>query len=380
MAFARAMTASSVEAAAAARVVGGTRRAARVSAGRVVPRLVRTAALLDVDAGADLDFTADLSYEEFDQLLNNYEFGANVGDKVKGVVVSVEGNKGVHVDIGGKTSAWLPSQEVALTKIDKLTNYLAPGEEREFVIVKDDRRNPLGAMTLSLKSILMEQAWNNLRQKQADDEIVDAEVVGANRGGLMVVVEGVAGFIPSSQLVQMGTPQDREAMTGQVIQAKFLEVDEERERLVLSNRAAVAAESQEDFKVGDVVVGTVQAVKQYGAFVQIGSLSGLLHISQISHERLTAVENVLAPGDQLKVMILATDRERGRLSLSTKKLEPTPGDMLRNPALVFEKAEEMAATFRERVAAAEAAARAEEEQMQSAFAKPEAAAEPAAEE
>eukprot|EP00976_Prorocentrum_cordatum_P096486 1190586-Prorocentrum_minimum.AAC.1 len=113
-------------------------------------------------------------------------------------------------------------------------------------------------------------------------------------------------------------------------------------------------------QVGDVVVGTVQAVKPYGAFVDIGGMNGLLHISQISHERITSVENVLNLGDQLKVMILSQDRERGRVSLSTRKLEPTPGDMLRDPQLVFEKADEMAATFRERVAAAEAAARAEE--------------------
>ena len=104
----------------------------------------------------------------------------------------------------------------------------------------------------------------------------------------------------------------------------------------------------------------MQAVKPYGAFVDIGGMNGLLHISQISHERITSVENVLNLGDKLKVMILSQDRERGRVSLSTRKLEPTPGDMLRDPQLVFEKADEMAATFRERVAAAEAAARAEE--------------------
>jgi len=128
----------------------------------------------------------------------------------------------------------------------------------------------------------------------------------------------------------------------------------------MSNKRATADKQLDSFQVGDVVVGTVQAVKPYGAFVDIGGMNGLLHISQISHERITAVENVLNLGDQLKVMILSQDRERGRVSLSTRKLEPTPGDMLRDPQLVFEKADEMAATFRERVAAAEAAARAEE--------------------
>jgi small subunit ribosomal protein S1 len=153
---------------------------------------------------------------------------------------------------------------------------------------------------------------------------------------------------------------NREDLVGQSVPVKFLEVDEEKNRLVMSNRLATDVISGEGLGVGDVVTGIVQAVKPYGAFVDVGGVSGLLHISQISHDRIVAVENVLAPGDELKVLILSKDAERSRLSLSTKKLEPSPGDMLRNPALVFEKADEMGRLFRERVAAAEAAAQAEE--------------------
>ena len=122
----------------------------------------------------------------------------------------------------------------------------------------------------------------------------------------------------------------------------------------------------------------MSSVKPYGAFIDIGNgVSGLLHISQISHDRIANVEKVLSEGDRIKVMILSQDREKGRVALCTKKLEPTPGDMLRDPALVYEKAEEMAALFRERVAAAEAAARAEELSFTAAAAEG-AAAEPAA--
>jgi small subunit ribosomal protein S1 len=179
--------------------------------------------------------------------------------------------------------------------------------------------------------------------------------------------------------------QDPEELVDKELPLKFLEVDEEQTRLVLSNRKALA-ESQSVFGIGSVVLGTVQTVKPYGAFIDMGGVSGLLHISQISHDRLTTVESVLAPGDKLKVknglscvvsnvifdfltnpslrpsqslsriqivgdiclkckaildfvqvMILSQDKDRGRISLSTKKLEPTPGDMLRNPALVYEK-------------------------------------------
>ena len=109
-------------------------------------------------------------------------------------------------------------------------------------------------------------------------------------------------------------------------------------------------------KVGDVVVGVVQSVRPYGAFVDIGGAIGLLHISQITHERLTTVDQVLAEGDKLKVMILSQDTDRGRVTLSTKKLEPEPGDMLRDPQKVFENADRMAEAFKQRVAAADSAA------------------------
>jgi small subunit ribosomal protein S1 len=127
-----------------------------------------------------------------------------------------------------------------------------------------------------------------------------------------------------------------EELVDKEIPFKILEANEEQMRLILSNKKAVA-ENQSSYIIGSVVEGTVQSVKPYGAFIDIGTVVGLLHISQISHDRLTSVEAVLAPGDKLKVMILSQDKEKGRISFSTKKLEPTPGDMLRNPALVYAK-------------------------------------------
>ena len=136
---------------------------------------------------------------------------------------------------------------------------------------------------------------------------------------------------------------------------------------MLSNRRA-KVEKAITFKVGDVVVGTIASVKPYGAFVDIGGVNGLLHISQLSHERIANINSVISVGQQVKVMVLSQDQQRGRVSLSTKKLEPTPGDMVNNPQLVFEKAEMMAEAFKQRVAAAEAAARAEEAKLASEIA------------
>ena len=113
-----------------------------------------------------------------------------------------------------------------------------------------------------------------------------------------------------------------------------------------NKRASTATAELQGFKVGDVVSGVVQSVKPYGAFVDLGGVTGLLHISQITHERIMSIDKIINEGDKIKVLILSQDRERGRVTLSTKKLEPTPGDMLKDPQMVFEKAEEMAQGFR----------------------------------
>ncbi len=201
-----------------------------------------------------------------------------------------------------------------------------------------------------------------MAEAQKKDTVYECKVVGVNRGGLLVEVEGIKGFLPSSHMGKGEKPDD---MMGKTVRAKVLEADPEGGRLVMSSRRASEGEKKA-FAVGDVLLGTVQSVQPYGAFVDVPGASGLLHISQISQERVTAVDAVLAVGDQIKVMVLSQEKDKGKLSLTTKKLEPSPGDMLRNPKRVFERAEEMAATFRQRVAVAEAEAAADESAAASA--------------
>lgn len=227
---------------------------------------------------------------------------------------------------------------------------------REFVVVRGERSERSGELTLSLKRIEQAIAWQRLRQCMDEDVSIKSTIVAVNRGGVLADIENIRGFCPGSQLGSRVSTF--EELIGKEMDFKITEVDEEKGRLMLSNKRAAASDAGSAFKVGDVVKGTVMSVKPYGAFIDLGSgASGLLHISQISHDRILNVEKVLAEGDKIKVMVLSQDKERGRIALCTKKLEPTPGDMLRDPALVYEKAEEMAALFKERVAAAEAAAR-----------------------
>jgi len=129
---------------------------------------------------------------------------------------------------------------------------------------------------------------------------------------------------------------------------KFLEVNPETNKLVVSNRKAVVEAQMSSLSRGDLVEGVVKALKPYGAFVEVGGMSALLHISQISYDRIDDLEKVVQPGTKVKCMIIDHDKVNGRIALSTKTLEAEPGDMLRDPQKVFDNAEETAAKYHER--------------------------------
>merc|ERR1712087_998688 len=162
-----------------------------------------------------------------------------------------------------------------------------------------------------------------------------------NRGGAIILVEGLRAFLPGSHI--MGSAGASEAMIGKKIPLKFLEVNQQANKLVVSNRRAVIEHSMASIKRGAVYDGIVTAVKPYGAFVEIMGMSGLLHISQISYDRVENLEISLASGMAIKCMVIDHDKTAGRIALSTKTLEPEPGDMLRDPEHVFALAEQTAA-------------------------------------
>jgi len=164
-----------------------------------------------------------------------------------------------------------------------------------------------------------------------------------------VLIEGLRAFLPGSHI--MGSGGASEAMVGKKIPLKFLEVNQGANKLVVSNRRAVIEHSMSAIKRGDVYDGTVTAVKPYGAFVEIMGMSGLLHISQISYDRVENLEATLAAGMSIKCMVIDHDKAAGRIALSTKTLEPEPGDMLRDPGRVFALADETAEKYHARIEA-----------------------------
>jgi small subunit ribosomal protein S1 len=190
-------------------------------------------------------------------------------------------------------------------------------------------------------------------------------VFATNRGGALVRIEGLRGFIPGSHI---STRKPKEELVGEELPLKFLEVDEDRNRLVLSHRRALVERKMNRLEVGEVVIGTVRGIKPYGAFIDIGGVSGLLHISEISHDHIDTPHSVFNVNDELKVMIIDLDAERGRISLSTKQLEPEPGDMVKNRDAVYDRAEEMAEKFREQLRLKEQGISPQEAEQQAAAA------------
>lgn len=288
------------------------------------------------------------THEDFAALLDQYDYHFSPGDIVAGTVFSME-PRGALIDIGAKTAAYIPVQELSINRVDDPNEVLQPNETREFFILTDENED--GQLTLSIRRIEYMRAWQRVRQLQEEDATVYSNVFATNRGGALVRVEGLRGFIPGSHISAKDTKED---LVGQDLPLKFLEVDEERNRLVLSHRRALVERKMNGLEVSQVVIGSVRGIKPYGAFIDIGGVSGLLHISEISHDHIDTPHSVFNVNDELKVMIIDLDAERGRISLSTKQLEPEPGDMLKNRDLVFEKAEEMAIKFREKLLAGDA--------------------------
>lgn len=283
------------------------------------------------------------SYEDFDAAMSEFDYAFKDGDICIGRVYEYERN-GVLVDIGAKASAFCSVNEMSMTRVERPDEILSLGEDREFQIISREDAN--GQLRLSIRRIELSRAWERVAQLQAEDVTVKAQVIAVNRGGCMVMVEGLRAFLPGSHMT-VRTPRDD--LIGVELPLKFLEVSSEKGRLVVSHRRAIVERQMTSLNAGEVIQGTVRGIKPYGAFVDMGGVSGLLHVSQISHDHVGDIGAVVKDGSQIKCMIISQDKEKGRISLSTKTLEPEPGDMIRDPQLVFDKAEEMAERYHKRL-------------------------------
>jgi len=297
-----------------------------------------------ININPEIEDEVGFSYASFDEAVAASDYSFNRNDVVKGTVVQYD-KGGCIVDIGAKSSAFLPLQEAALIQVQgsAIESLINIDEERNFQIISEEDEN--GQLMVSVRRIQYREAWEKVVAKQDTDEAFDAECVSVNRGGAIFLVEGLRAFLPGSHLTGRLPDED---LIGQTLPLKFLEVNEEDNKLVVSNRRAVVEAQMADLSRGDVIDGIVRALKPYGAFVEVGGMSGLLHISQISMDRINDLERVLQPGQKIKCMIIDHDKANGRIALSTKTLEPEPGDMIRDPERVYEQAEETARMYLEK--------------------------------
>lgn len=304
-----------------------------------------------------LDDVSDLpfSYDDFEAAVQATEYSFNRNDIVKGTIVQYD-SQGAIVDIGAKASAFLPPGEMSLIAVQGQTveSLLDLESEHSLMIISEEDEN--GQLLVSIKRIEYAKAWENVLAMQTNDEVFDAQVIAVNRGGAICLVEGLRAFLPGSHLTGQLPTED---LIGQTLKLKFLEVSTENNKIVVSNRRAVVEQQMKDLSRGDVIQGVVKALKPYGAFVEVGGMSGLLHISQISYDRIDDLEKVISPGMVVKCMIIDHDKVNGRIALSTKTLEYEPGVMLQDPQKVFERADDTAKEYHARM---EAERRAREEQ------------------
>jgi small subunit ribosomal protein S1 len=258
--------------------------------------------------------------------MNEEVAALKVGDVVTGQVTKVE-DKQVLVDVSYKTDGVIPISELANVHIEKASDVVQEGQTLQLKVIKLEDDD----LVLSKRAVDAEKAWEDLYAKFQAGEAFDVTIKDIVNGGLVVDL-GVRGFIPAS-LVETHYVEDFADYKGKTLKVKIVELEREKNRVILSHKAVVEEELELkkkeailSLKAGDVVEGTVQRLTDFGAFVNVGGVDGLVHISQISHERVEKPADVLVEGQTVKVKILSVDADTGRISLSIKAAQPGPWD------------------------------------------------------
>lgn len=248
------------------------------------------------------------------------------GDVVKGTISKIEDGQAI-VDVGYKYEGVIPIGELSALRIDNVADAVNVGDEVEVKVMRinDDE----GKMILSKKEVDSLKAWDVLEEKYNNGDVLEVKVNDVVKGGLVVDI-GVRGFIPAS-LVERHFVEDFSDYKGRTLRVKIVEFDREGNKVILSAKAVQdeEAESQKEARLheiqaGDVLTGTVQRLTSFGAFVDLGGVDGLVHVSEMAHHRVDTPADVVKEGDQVTVKVLKTDPEKGRISLSIKAAAPGP--------------------------------------------------------
>ncbi|MFJ5715715.1 30S ribosomal protein S1 [Neobacillus sp. NPDC093127] len=248
-----------------------------------------------------------------------------IGNKVTGQVTKVEEKQVLVAVPGSKLDGIIPISELSSLHIEKASDAVHEGDELELEVLKVEEE----ALILSKRKVDAEKAWENLEQKFQSGEVFETEVKDVVKGGLVVDL-GVRGFVPAS-LVESYFVEDFSDYKGSNLTFKIVELDKEKNRLILSHRAVVEEEKGKQkqnrlgaLQAGQIIDGRVQRITDFGAFVDIGGIDGLVHISQLSYEHVDKPSDVVHEGQQVQVKVLSVDRDNERISLSIKETLPGP--------------------------------------------------------
>ncbi|MEI6179945.1 MAG: S1 RNA-binding domain-containing protein [Chloroflexales bacterium] len=285
---------------------------------------------ITLETHEDLDWTS---------LLDEYDYARpQRGELRDGMIMQIEDN-GILVSIGTKREGVIPSQDLRQMG-DEFLSALKVGETIQVYVQEPENRD--GDLILSLTMVQVAKDWEYAELLFKDGGITRCKVIGFNKGGLLVQFNRIRGFVPASQVAQLHgrtaaeeRQQALQKMVNQEIPLKVIEVDRERNRLVLSERSATQewrkAQKQRlltELQPGDILSGRVNQLTNFGAFIDLGGADGLAHISELSWQRVNHPREVLQPGQEVKVVVVEIDRERERIGLSIRQLQANPWETI----------------------------------------------------
>lgn len=300
-----------------------------IAAGASTPECVIKEVIATMSEKKEMSMEELLATEAYD--LDGAMRLPRLNEVVNGTVHQVTEN-GIIVDMGCKKDGIIPKEEVTLEGYQKLTDLFKAGDEIQAKVVKTDDGE--GVITLSKKKLEVNEHWNEINEALENKTTITVKVLRQVNGGVIAAYKEVSGFIPLSQLSDKYV-ENADEFIGKELPVKVTRVDLKRGRTVFSHKAILDEEKKKQIEavwnslnVGDVVEGTVMRFTDYGAFVDLGGIDGLLHISEISWGKLKHPQEVLQIGDRVKVKILSMNEEKGKISLGLKQTTPEPWSVI----------------------------------------------------
>ena len=288
--------------------------------------------------GSDASQQGDQNNQSMESLLANENLSVDMpqaGEIRTGMIASI-GSSQILVSIGAKSEGVISGRELDQLSEEERKALVVGAEIPVYVINPEDEN---GNVVLSFRRAQEQISWENVEKMLEDDRVYDSKIVGFNKGGLIVMVGGLRGFLPSSQINAIrrsqssgDTPEQRwQKMVGEPITVRIIEVDRERRRLILSERS-VSTESRqsikerviEELEVGKIYSGRVTSLSDFGAFVNVNGADGLVHLSELSWDRVQHPREILEVGQEVKVKVINIDKEKKRIGLSMRALADDP--------------------------------------------------------